>query len=131
MDETQKKFVQTNMRQASYKWPPREAAKRKARIRKEVGTFKNGNPKYLYLYKCAGCGGLFTDKEIALDHVLPVVPVEGWRNEVEFMHEYLERLLVYEEGFQVLCREKCHQQKSDDENNRRRQNKKQFKRKEL
>lgn len=94
-------FLIHKLRRISYMWEARKNAQTKARV--ERGR-----------YKCAHCQGIFGNKEIALDHVVPVVGSEGfidWNN-------YIERLFCDEDGFQVLCHP-CHTIKTNEENSER------------
>jgi hypothetical protein len=61
------------------------------------------------------CGLLYRNKEINMDHIHPVIPVEGWDN----WDGFIERLFVDDEGWQVLCKA-CHQEKTNEENKERR-----------
>ena len=80
-------FVKGTLRRASFHWKARDEAKSNARV--ERGK-----------YKCASCGELFGPKEIALDHIYPVVdPKAGFTN----FDDYIKRLFCEAEGFQVLC----------------------------
>jgi 5-methylcytosine-specific restriction endonuclease McrA len=75
-------------------------------------------------YQCASCKGIFPKKEICLDHKEPVVPVDGFKLRENFdLHEFAERLLVEEDGWQVLC-DTCHDSKTKDENSQRKTNRK-------
>ena len=94
-----KSFLVRNLRRISYKWPPRNVALREARIERGV-------------YVCNMCGENFRNKEIVLDHIEPVInPSTGFVD----WNEYVERLFVYEDGWQVLCRS-CHDYKTEEEN---------------
>ena len=64
------------------------------------------------LYICNHCGLCFKPKEVHVDHIYPVVPVE---REVRDWNEYIERLFCNSSGLQVLCID-CHQKKSNEEN---------------
>jgi 5-methylcytosine-specific restriction endonuclease McrA len=84
------------------------------------------------LYKCACCGKTYPYKEVAVDHVLPVInPDHGF---VDF-NELISRMFVEVEIWdkdsthdlskylQVLCKE-CHNNKTQEENKTRRKKKK-------
>lgn len=110
MTPKQKAFCIAALRRASYRWPGRYTAMKAAHIDRNA-------------YKCAKCENIFPKKEIRLDHIEPVVPVEGFKNGSDFdLHEFAERLLVEENQFQVLCNN-CHHEKSQGENSKRRERK--------
>lgn len=94
-------FVKKVLRNASLKWDERNEAKKLARV--ERG-----------LYKCTECGDspLWGPKQIFLDHIQPVVPVDS-KNQT--WDSYIERLFVKAEGFQILC-EIHHSTKTQAEN---------------
>jgi hypothetical protein len=59
-------------------------------------------------YKCATCEDLFGPKEVALDHIQPVVdPKAGFTT----WDDYIARLFCAAEGFQVICNS-CHDAKT-------------------
>jgi hypothetical protein len=64
------------------------------------------------LYRCAACEELFGAKEVAIDHIEPVVPVTGW----DSWEAVIDRLFCEPEGFQGLCKAGCHAKKSKEEN---------------
>lgn len=102
MDQRLKNFILHNLRKASYKWPARNEALKRAKV--STG-----------LYKCAHCSVPFTRKDIALDHIDPVIPVDvGFTN----FDTYIIRLFCPAEGFQVLCKV-CHNTKTQAENAQR------------
>lgn len=106
MSQDIKRFIINGLRRMSYKWKPRNEVKKKARIRRGI-------------YLCAGCGGEFPNKEVCLDHVVPVVdPEKGF----ESWDVYIERMFPEEEGFQVLC-STCHDEKTAKENSTRKSKK--------
>ena len=89
-----KTWLVPKLRRLSFQWPARKLAKTAARV--ERGK-----------YKCIHCEAegrdvLWGPKEIALDHVEPVISVEegflGW-------DVYISRLFCEKSGWQVLCKE--------------------------
>ena len=58
----------------------------------------------------------FPAKEVAVDHIDPVVPVSGFTT----WDEVIERMFVEKEGLQVLCNE-CHRVKCQEEKQQRKQ----------
>lgn len=104
------RFIISALRKASMKWPPRNEAKKNARVARGM-------------YKCDNCGvvGPATippkretrrrRNNSAVDHVNPVVdPANGFID----WNTYIDRMFCELEGFQVLCWE-CHDKKSAEE----------------
>lgn len=97
-----KTWLIPKLRRLSLMWPPRNEAKKLARVSRGV-------------YKCAKCQELFKDKETRMDHIHPVVDVTiGF----EDLGKYVESLFVYENGWQCLCL-KCHDEKTEQEDSLR------------
>jgi 5-methylcytosine-specific restriction endonuclease McrA len=94
------------LRRLSYQWPPRNEAKKLARV--ERGK-----------YKCAICCNIFGPKEIVLDHNIPVVPLEGFQD----LGHFVESLFCSVDNYNTLCIP-CHNSKTDVENGIRKQLKK-------
>jgi len=67
-------------------------------------------------YECAECHNQFPAKEVAVDHIDPVVPVTGFTT----WDEVIERMFVEKDGLQVLCKA-CHKAKCDEEKQQRKQ----------
>jgi len=88
-------FVKSILRRASFHWKPRNEAFKLARVSRGK-------------YKCAICEELFGPKEVALDHILPVIDPRvgftGWDS-------YIDKLFCDVEGFQVICHS-CHDAKT-------------------
>lgn len=106
-----KNFVIATLRRSSYRWPARNDAYKAARI--ERG-----------LYACRSCHGTFNRKEVRIDHIEPIIPLDGtgftsWDN-------YINRLFVKAEGFQVLC-DNCHKIKTDMEKSLRKESRNKLK----
>lgn len=98
MDNRVKGFALQALRRASLRWKPRGDALRAAKVDKGK-------------YTCNICKEIHRHKDIQLDHILPVVPVTGW----DSLDAVAERLLCWQDGYQVLCRV-CHTKKSNEEN---------------
>ncbi|NJO65460.1 MAG: hypothetical protein HC836_47425, partial [Richelia sp. RM2_1_2] len=103
-------WVKAKLRKISVQWPGRTIAMGLARI--ERG-----------LYKCANCKKGFRKGHFHLDHIESVIPMDGEKKRkndpkrVDF-NEYLDRLFVPPEKYQVLC-VFCHETKSTLENSMR------------
>lgn len=102
VDSKFKSFIIQLLRKGTYKWKARTEAYKEARVSRGV-------------YKCAQCLNQFTNKQIHLDHVQPVVDIKtgfiDWNT-------YIDRLFPPKEGWQVLC-ELCHDNKTKIENEMR------------
>lgn len=107
--------VISGLRRMSYRTPMRAAALDKARVKRGV-------------YKCAKCKKQFKKKDIAIDHVAPVIDVKTGFTSFD---KYIKRLFCHDKGLQVLCntgKDSCHKIKTKKENATRRKNKNESKR---
>ncbi len=90
-----KGWLTSVLRRASFRWGPRSEAMRRARI--ERG-----------LYKCAMCKDNFKNKEIIIDHIDPVVSIEGFKfledGKTPDWNVFITRLFCDVDGFQILCK---------------------------
>ncbi len=102
MNDTLRRFLLSQLRRISWKWPSFGEAKRLARV-------SRGH------YLCAKCGNIYRAKEVQLDHRNPVVPIGGW----DGLEGYCNRLFCAVEDLQVLCTT-CHNTKTQAENAERR-----------
>jgi 5-methylcytosine-specific restriction endonuclease McrA len=112
--------IEKTLRDSFRKTPMYNEAKRRAK-EDYFEPSKNGKPMRRVHYKCASCGLHFLDKtgfkQIALDHILPVIdPLVGW---VDY-NTYIERLFCSIDNLQVLCKP-CHSKKSIAEGGTRKQ----------
>jgi len=104
--QTLKTWLIPRLRRLSYQWPNRNAAKSLARV--ERGK-----------YKCNICQNIFGPKDIFMDHVNPIIPVDiGFTN----IGTFVESLFCEIENYQALC-ENCHSIKTQKENQQRKDNK--------
>lgn len=92
-------FVKAKIRFASLKWPPRSQSLKDAK-------------KGVNQYECAMCHLLFKSKEVQIDHVDPVVPIDNdWPYGHIDWNVYIPRLFCEVGGYQILCKT-CHSAKS-------------------
>jgi 5-methylcytosine-specific restriction endonuclease McrA len=105
-------WAKAKLRNASIQWPPGNEAIKRSRIERGV-------------YQCADCKQPFKRNQIHKDHKNPVVDVEKGFTTLD---EWVDRLLVDVEGYQILC-EQCHNNKSSLENEMRKYYKKKQKKK--
>ena len=110
INHAREQLVMDALRQAAYSWPPRKAAER-------IATTKRG-------YRiCAMCKKEISHKLSQLDHIFPVVPVDGSQKKGHYdWNVIINNMFVELHGWQVLCRKPCHQQKTVKENATRRKN---------
>lgn len=100
-------FIVSALRRASSRWAPKYGAKKAARVARNS-------------YKCAACSSIVPNKEAKVDHVHPVVdPVRGFVS----WDEFIARLFVERDGYQILC-QACHAVKTAKEREVRKQNRK-------
>lgn len=119
----QKEFIVKTLRGAFKKTPMYREAK--ARAKEEFfEDSKHGKPMRRVRFICAKCQGRFLDrkgaKEIAVDHIVPVVDTEvGWTD----YNDLVIRLYCSSDNLQVLCNYKgerdgkksCHKIKTAEE----------------
>lgn len=86
MDNRKKSFAIAALRRASYRWPGRYKAAKRAHI---------GRNEYV----CESCGCVVGRKEKQMDHRDPVIPTSGW----EGFDSFIDRLLVDEGMWRTLC----------------------------
>ena len=111
MNSKLKKFVISVLRKSTFKWKPRQMAYDKSKVK--VGEFSTGRPKYKR--RCTICEELFMSKDIQMDHIDPVVPIEGYKSGSSFdLNEYVERMFPEETGWQTICHT-CHDEKTKKE----------------
>jgi 5-methylcytosine-specific restriction endonuclease McrA len=91
-------FVISALRRASCRWAPKYSARKGARIGRNQ-------------YRCASCSAIVGNKDIAVDHIQPVVdPACGFTT----WDDYIARMFVEADGYQAICRS-CHAAKTKQE----------------
>lgn len=101
-------FIVSTLRAGTRRWPPKWAALKAAFSREGI------NPKtkrIAKLYGCALCGGEFSQKDVQVDHIVPIGQCNTW-------DEFIERLFCEADNLQVLCK-KCHKTKTKKENKKK------------
>lgn len=101
-------FVTSTLRAGSRKWPPKyetlNAAKTEKKINKKTGRLAQH-------YECAECNEEFTQKDVQVDHIKPVIdPKKGFIS----WDVYIDRMFCESKNLQVLCKE-CHSIKTKKE----------------
>lgn len=99
-------WLMSGLRKISRFWEPAKECLRKARIARGM-------------YTCNMCKKVTQTREIKIDHINPVIPVEGFKD----WDDVVKRLFCEEDGFQAICKE-CHDIKTKSENDKRKSFKK-------
>jgi len=87
---------------------------------------KSGKQMRRVRFTCSQCKEKFSNKDIRVDHIEPVVPETGFPtlpDGSDDYNTYIRRMFVSDSGLQVLCTT-CHDAKTKDENKTRRDIKK-------
>ena len=116
-------FIMSALRGA--KWPPKYQALRQAYVKTGVNP---ATGRMCKLHKCAICGNLFPQKDMAVDHIHPVIPIDGFDCEGFLGYNWeqvLRRLFVESDGLQAVCKP-CHNLKTSDERKLRKISKKEY-----
>lgn len=104
-------FIKGGLRSASQRWPP------KYRILSEACIGQKLNPasgRVAKFYKCNKCKNDFVAKDVEVNHIIPVVPVTGFKS----WDDTIERMFCEKEGLEVLCKP-CHKSITKQENEER------------
>lgn len=111
MPKSKRAWLEPRLRRISLYWPGKVIARDQAKVRVQIGKYKNGKPEFRVFYRCNECKALFLEEETQMDHINPVVKLTGYNT----VDEYIERLLANPEGYQCLCIS-CHAGKTLQEN---------------
>jgi hypothetical protein len=99
--------VRSALRKRFAWWMPAVAAKHAARR-----PYCGPNKRQKFEYQCHGCGRWLAEKHMHLDHTIPC----GSLNGPEDFAGFLARLTPESPAaFQMLCKSKCHQEKTNAE----------------
>lgn len=107
-----RQFITTALRRAQ--WPPKYKAVQKAYVQDGINPATGRKCK---LHRCEMCGGLFPQTGVQADHIVPVVGPEGFVD----WNTFIKRLYVEIDGYQILCKDKCHKRVTEIEAAERRE----------
>lgn len=114
-DLSREAWLIKHLRRISGMWPPKNEAINLAKVKVHIGFFKNGNPEYKTMIKCYLCSELHDRSNIQVDHVSPVVDLDGFKD----WNTYIEQLFCDISNLKAVCKE-CHYLKSSEEREERR-----------
>lgn len=117
-EKTLKQWLVPKLRKISSHWPNKNLALRNARVKVKVGEYKNGNDILKSMYRCNHCNELYDQQEISIDHIKPIVNLEGFKD----WNSYIPDLFCELDNLQALC-DGCHDAKSFLEAQIRKENK--------
>ena len=99
-------FIVGVLRAGHKRWPFKYEVKNEAKVGKKINP---ASGRLAEFYLCSGCGGEFTNKDVEVDHIDPVVdPKVGFVD----WNTFISRLFSPKDNYQVLCKV-CHKAKSD------------------
>ena len=101
-------FITSTLRAGARRWAPKYETLNASKTEKKTNT-KTG--RLAQHYRCSICQGEFTQKDVEVDHILPVVdPLRGFVT----WDIFIDRLFCEADNLQVLCKS-CHLLKSNSE----------------
>jgi hypothetical protein len=98
-------FLRSALRTASTRWPPRYEVVHDAKR-----VYKGENKRQKYEYQCAHCKDWHPQKEVEVDHIVPVGSLKCF----EDLPGFCERLFCSKEGLRLLCK-LCHRKVTNKE----------------
>lgn len=107
-------FVKGGLRSASQRWPPKYSVLNEACTGQKINHNTGRLAKH---YRCSNCGFDFPQKQVEVDHVVPVIGPEGFVS----WDMVVERMFCEKDKLAVLCKP-CHKIKSKQENEERKSN---------
>ena len=109
-DLTKEEWIMKQLRRISGMWPAKNEALNRAKEKVQIGFYKNGNPEYKVMYKCYICQQVHPRENTQVDHVIPVIAIEGFND----WNEYIDSLFCSVDNLKAVCKQ-CHKQKSKEE----------------
>jgi 5-methylcytosine-specific restriction endonuclease McrA len=107
-------FIKGGLRSASQRWPPKYKVLANARRGKQTNPASGRMAEF---YECASCKNLFVAKEVEVNHIVPVIPVTGFKS----WDDTIELMFCEQDGLEVLCKP-CHKKITKQENEERKKN---------
>lgn len=108
-------FIQSALRTASVRWEPRSMTLNDAFVGKKINVKTGRLAKH---FECSLCHEHFPQKDVEVNHKIPVVPVEGF----DSWDAVIERMFCEKNELEVLCKP-CHKTVTAEENILRKKNK--------
>lgn len=96
-------MIRSALRQKSRWWQPVKECKLDARR-----PYTGANKRQKFEYQCAHCKNWFADKEVEVDHKIEA----GSLRNGDDVKDFIERLFCEKDGLQILCKDKCHREKT-------------------
>ena len=93
-------FIKSALRSASQRWPPKYETLNEACVGKRINSKTGRLAKH---YKCCKCTQEYPQKEVEVNHIIPVVPLSGF----DSWDGVIERLFCEKDGLEVVCKP-CH-----------------------
>lgn len=103
-----KGWIISLLRRGTMRWPPRNEALKAAKTVKKINVSSGRLAQH---FKCKKCKKDFPAKQVAVDHIKPVVDIK--KGFVDF-DTYINRMYCGVKNLQVLCKT-CHDVKSKKE----------------
>jgi 5-methylcytosine-specific restriction endonuclease McrA len=101
-------FIVAVLRNGSRRWPPKYQSLTLAKTDKKINEATGRMAQH---YRCNICEGEFPQKQIEVDHIVPVVdPKKGFTT----WDTFIKRLFCPIENLQVVCKS-CHKNKTKEE----------------
>lgn len=97
-------MIRSALRQKSRWWEPIKVVKQAARR-----AYTGLNKRIRWEYQCAKCKNWFQEKDIEVDHIIDA----GSLKDGDDLKGFVERLFCEADGLQVLCKAKCHKEKTE------------------
>ena len=107
-------FVKSALRSASQRWPPKYKVLSESFVGTKLNPKSGRQAKH---YKCSKCLNDFPQKEVEVNHIIPVVPLSGF----DSWDGVINRLFCEREGLEVVCKP-CHKSITLQENSERKLN---------
>lgn len=97
-------FIVSALRAAFRRWGPKHDALAGAFSGSKINKKSGRQAKH---YQCIECAKHFPQKEVQVDHKIPIAPYKDW-------NEFIEKLFCEADNLQVLCKP-CHKEKTKKE----------------
>lgn len=111
------KWLKPQLRRLCRRWPPYYKVLNDCKEIRYIQTKSGAGRVKRVFFPCAHCKGMFTRKEVQIDHILPVVDTALGNSRPDF-NTLIERMFCDVTNLQILCKP-CHGVKSHAEKKER------------